>query len=127
MSGTESTLSASAVLFTENITVAAVNAGAVTVALSARMQGLTHVFIGFTFVNGSDVVTTPGAGTMKIESLNVVNPENAAEITGAAAIDATVIPVTLAVNDNVKSLEFSTSVNITTATNIIVRVLANAS
>jgi len=115
-------------LLTANITVASVNAGTVSIEIpptAIQNDFLPFVNIGFTFVDGNDSPVTPGAGTLTIKVKTIVNPEIAEDVINGTLINATVNPINLYFNGAPKSIEFSSGTDITTATNIIVRVVSN--
>jgi len=112
-------------LLTKNITVAAVNAGTVPISIpptAIESEFMPFVQVGFTFVDANGAVVTPGAGTLTIEGKTIVNPDHAEAIINGTAIDATVTPITLFFTGAASSIEVSGS-GITTATNIIIRIL----
>lgn len=116
-------------LSTQNITVAAVNAGTVSIVMPPTAisdEFLPFVNIGFTFVDADDVVATPGAGTLTVQAKTIVNPSHTEPIVNGTAIDATVTPINLYFSGAPLSIEVSGS-GITTATNIIINVMALAS
>lgn len=116
-------------LLTDNITVASVNAGTVSIEIpptAIESEFLPFVNIGYTFVDAAGSPVTPGAGTLTIKAKTIVNPEHAEDILNGTAIDATVAPINLYFSGAAKSIEVSGS-GITVATNIIIKVLPNRS
>jgi len=112
-------------LLTENLTVAAVNAGTVQISIpptAIESEFMSFITVGFTFVDANNLVVTPGAGTLTIEAKTLVNPDHAEPIINGTAIDATVTPISLFFTGAASSIEVSGS-GITTATNIIIRIL----